>query len=178
VGQVQPKGALSSAAATHVLFFPQQCTYIDNNYQPTDNGRLFNEFNASRKWKKSLLLCHPLNFVAILFRRTHTFWVRAREDERAACTLPLSLYMCVCIFRFSPFRTRAAAPSLGAVHIFYFALDGLISLSSSRLLFMVPYIYIPAALQLLFSALCPPRKIRPWRWEKGQRARVDLQGDN
>lgn len=70
---------------------------------------------------------------------------------------PLYIYVRVRVFRFSPFRTRAAAPSPGAVHIFYFALDGLISLSSSRQLFMVPYIYIPA-LQLLFSALGPLRK--------------------
>jgi hypothetical protein len=106
--------------ATYVLFFPQQCTYIDNNYQPTDNGRLFNEFNASRKWKKSLLLCHPLNFVAILFRRTHTFWVcgvRAREDESRACTLPL--YVCVCIFRFSPFRTRARLHLPWVLYIYF-----------------------------------------------------------
>ena len=92
---------------------------------------------------------------------THSHFLgmrRASERGREPRVHPPSLCMCVYFLFFSISHQSAAAPSLGAVHIFYFALDGLISLSSSRRLFMVPYIYIPAALQLLFSALCPPRK--------------------
>lgn len=159
----------------HVLFFPQQCTYIDNNNQPTKNGRLFNEFNASRKWKKSLLSCVPPSEFCCcsfsLFRHSH--FLRARVEKSQACTL-----FSMCVFSFFSISHQSGTFPGCCTYILFCARRAHLVVVISPVIYGAIHLYPRRTSAVVFRTLSP-QKIRPWqraRWEKGRR--VDLHGDN